>query len=378
MSDRQKIILLVQGGCGDVIAATPMIRSARKTYPEDEIIVLCTYERVLRHNHNIDKLISLGDQDAVGDFFSREVKDKRVRYFKKFFPYDHIMNDAAHGAKNLPHFIARLYGFEENFDNGTPDYYVTDYEKRAADTLLGQDKKPVVLLHIQGAVPSDGDVQTKPCGKCGGRGVANNPGPCNQCGGSGMIKVYQKTNVLKDLDPKIVSPLVMKYKDKYNFLQIGLEYETRIEGAFDCLGMPLRDTIALFQHPLVKTAIVIESLFMHAAAALEKPVITVFQNTDPDFFGYPIHKNISDSGGCVDYPCNRPVGALLDLHAGYKNPKQTKSRGLWECRDQKCARMKPEMLEKAFLEMVEEKKSDRHDTLEEARNAKPKGAKHES
>jgi hypothetical protein len=116
-------------------------------------------------------------------------------------------------------------------------------------------------------------------------------------------------------------------------------------------------------------------LFAHAAAALNKTGIVVFQNINPGFFGYPIMHNIWDSGGCKVWPCNRPVGALLDMLPGYKNPK-SRERLLWECPDQKCAKMSPENLEKVFLEVVEEKVprpvgDAGHNTLQEAMASKP-------
>jgi hypothetical protein len=131
--------------------------------------------------------------------------------------------------------------------------------------------------------------------------------------------------------------------------------------------MPMRETIALIPH--CDTFIFIESLFAHIAAALKKPGIVVFQNTKPDFFGYETAYNIWNTGGCEIWPCNRPVGALLDMLPGYKNPK-TRERLLWECPDQKCARMNPGELEAVFLESVNGSNK-KFSTLQEAQNAEP-------
>lgn len=278
---RNTIIELHQGGCGDVISATPCIRATKRAFPDDELIILSTYSDVLKHNPNIDILIPLNDPDQVKDFYSEYVLTRNIRKFCKFFPYDHIYNTPVIGCKTLREFICNLYGFGNYFDNDLPDIYLTDYEKRKTAVFLEQDSKPIVLLHLETASPSEGGLNRWLCGGCGGRGIGPDGNRCQMCGGAGQVVMKQKTNALKDIDPSVVAPIVAKYKDKYNFLQIGLTGERLVEGAIDVLDLPLRDTIALFQHPQVKTAIVAESLFMHAAAALRKSIITIFQNSPP-------------------------------------------------------------------------------------------------
>ena len=351
---RKTLILLAQGGAGDVLAFTPCVRAARKQYPEDEIVILSTYSDLLKHNPNIDVLIPLKDPDQFGDFYEEYVLKRgieNVRYFRKFFPYDHFLTEAKYQSSNLRDFITRLYGFEPD-GNSYPEYFITEYEKRAAEVFLRQDQKPVVLLHIYTAVPSEnGMPQRVGCNICGGQGKDQNGNACGVCFGNGYLIQRQKTNSLKDLNPATIAPIIEKYKKDYNFLQIGLDGEPLIPGAFDCLNMPMRDTIALIQHPQVKSFIFAESLFQHCAAAFRKSGIVIFQNTDPEFFGYKSAYNVSDAGGCKSWPCNRPVGALLDFNPGYKNPK-TRERVLWECPDQKCARLSTADLEKVFVETI--------------------------
>jgi hypothetical protein len=368
---RKTIFLYIQGGIGDVLAATATVRCARKQYPEDEIIVLSTYTDVWKNNPNIDLVIALKDVDQIKDFYTEYFLTRDVRYFKKFFPYDHIYDTPAQGSKTLREFICKLYGFE--FDGiDFPDYYITDYEKRAADTFLKQDSKPIILLHIYTAVPSENGVPQKiQCNQCLGKSDPKNP--CPNCRGSGFLIVNRphKTTFMKDLNPEIVAPVVAKLRDKYNFIQIGLEGEPLVPGAFDCLGMPMRDTVALIQHEQVKSFIFVESLFQHAAAAFRKSGVVVFQNTSPFFFGYTSAFNVWDSGGCKHWPCNRPCGTTLDLNPGYKNPK-TREKSLWECPNQLCAKLSSDKLEQVFMEsleekVVEEKKIGPVKTVEEAR-----------
>lgn len=365
--DQKQIIILTQGGAGDIIAHTPTLRYFRKEYPDDKIVVLSTYSQIWENNPNVDEAISLNNPK---DFYSDYILGKNVRFFKKHFVYDHIMDVPAQGAENLLDFICKCYDAE--YDGGTPDYFISDYEKRAAETFVRQSPKEKILLHIFGAVPSEGGYGVLPCAACEGRGITPD-GTCKNCGGSGKLVHRNKTNCLKDLNPEIVAPIIQKYSERFDFLQIGLEGEPLVPGAFDCLGMEMRESAALIPH--CKSFIFIESLFAHIAGALQKEGIVVFQNTSPTFFGYPSAHNICDSGGCELWPCNRPVGALLDFLPGYKNPK-TRERLLWECPDQVCARLSPERLEEVFLESigeapVEKEKKTKFDNYQEAFESEP-------
>ena len=344
----QDIILFFQGGAGDVIAASPCIRAARKAYPTDRIIVASTYAILLENNPNIDFLIHLNKEHDVQDFYETYILGKNVRFFKKFFPYDHILDTPSIGCKSLPEFITNLYGFGEFFDNEFPDYYLTEYEKRAANNFITQGQKPIVLLHVYGAVPSEGGIQKMVCGGCAGRGAGPDGTRCQACGGGGMVIIRDKTNSLKDLNPAALEPIIKKYYPHFTFLQIGLEGEPLVPGAIDCLGMPFRDTCALIQHPQVASFVFIESSFAHIAAAFRKKGVVVFQNTSPYFFGYPSAINYFENKECCPlWPCNRPVGALMDFAPGYLNPK-TRQRQLWNCKDQKCSKISPDKLLQAF------------------------------
>lgn len=316
---KSRIILLCQGGQGDVIAHTPMIRGMREKYPDDEIIVTCTYAHLFENIDYIDKVVPLNNPR---DFYTKYAldPDHPVRFYKKHFIYDAIMDEPARGCKTLPEFICSLYGSE--YDGKKLDYVISEEEHQTAKVFLSQYSQfnlPVVLIHATGSIPSEGQPH--------------------------------KVHTMKDLDIEQMSKLVKAHSDKAIFIHIGLEGEPTIEGAIDALGMPLREAAALTAH--ATTYIFMESIFAHIANALDKKGIVVFRNTSPDFFGYPNAHNISYSGGCKIWPCNRPVGALMDLLPGYRNPK-TREPVLWECPDQVCKNMPYEDLEKTFLEVIAE------------------------
>lgn len=333
--DRKNLILFVQGGAGDVMAHTPMIRSCRKKYPNDQIIVISTYKDLLKHNPNIDVLLS---GDDMGDFYNDYILNKEVRFFKKHFVYDGFLDTPRRNSESLPEFICKMY--DVPYDGEKLDYFPTEYDGKVAKTFLGQYDKPVILLHLTGSIPSEG----------------------------GM---FNKTHGHKDLNPKIVAPLVEKFSDKFYFVQIGLEGEPVVPGAIDALGMKFREAVALI--PGCFSFIFIESVYTHCSNALGKKGIVVFQNTDPEFFGYENNYNVHWSGGCKDWPCNRPLGATLDVMPGYKNPK-TRERPLWVCENQVCAQMPTEELQKVFVECTTAlggKAGKGANTLQDARAAIP-------
>ena len=309
-STQLAMLFFIQGGAGDVLAATPMVRYWRHQFPTDKLVVLATYPMLWEGNANVDRVLPMSDPEDVFEQYRGH-----IRFFKKHFIYDHILDIPGTRSRNLPEFICKVYDAE--YDGGPLDYFLKEREIKIAKTFLGQFKKPVILLHLIGAIPSEG-----------GR---------------------QKVHNHKDLNYDDVKPVVEKYKAQFDFVQIGLVGEPVLPGAFDGLGMPMREAIAVVAG--CKSFIFIESLFAHCANALRKVGVVVFNNTNPSFFGYPTNVNVGYGGGCDKWPCNRPMGALLDIQAGYLDPK-TRARPLWTCENQLCARTPPQMIEEGLIEAL--------------------------
>ena len=354
-NSRKSLILFCQGGAGDVMAHTPMIRAARKKYPNDEIIVAATYAKLLEGNPNIDVLVHLNDDKEVQDFYVKYVEKRDLRFYKKFFVYDHWKNEAMVGCRCLPEFIASLYNMKDFYDDPKPDFFPTNYEREAIDAWITRDPRPIVLLHIYSATPSENGIQKMLCGVCGGRGVIPS-GICPNCNGAGSLIVNRhKTTSLKDVDPNKIAELI-KAHEKTTFdgqpmrwIQIGLEGEPQIPGTESQLGMDFRDTCTLIGHPQVKSFIFIESIFAHIAASYAKKGVVIFQNVSSSFFGYNTAVNFQDMNGCSVGPCNRGItGALMDFEAGYSDPK-SKARDLRQCRTWECSKFDVARLNDAFV-----------------------------
>jgi hypothetical protein len=292
MSNKKTTVLIFEGGAGDIIAQTSVLRAFRNKYPNDEILVYSTYSWVFDNNPNCDEHNTL---DKLGrDFYSSVILEKNIRFLKKRFMYNFMFDRQMNGCKNLLEFACSCYDIE--YDGKGVDYFISDYEKRAMHTFMHQNNKKKVILHIMGATPSDGNAYQKiMCAACRGSGIGRDGSKCEICGGGGAVIYKNQTNALKDLNPAIIAPIIERHNKEIDFLQFGLEGEPVAPGAIDCLGMPIRDAIACF--PYCDSFIVIESLFGHASAAVNKSGIVVFQNMDPKFFGYAINHAIWDSGG---------------------------------------------------------------------------------
>jgi len=308
---KKNIVLFHQGGIGDIILQTLVPKIMRKRYPDDNIVIASTYSYIFDDNPSVDVVHSLNE---CVNLYEDYVLNGECRFFKKHFIYDHIRDVPAMGCKNIFEFVCNCY--DVDYDGSRPDYFIKTKEKKIAQTLLSQFSKPVVLLHISGSVPTEG--------------------------------TPHKVHDHKDIKPELAAELVNKYKDSYQFVQVGLVGEQVIPGAFDALGMPFREAAALI--PECHTFVFIESSFAHIAGSLGKTGVVAFTNTSTSFFGYNTNINI-DCGkcDCNIFPCFRPVGALVDMEPGYYDPKK-RDKSLWRCKNQICKNIPFDTLDRAFVE----------------------------
>jgi len=306
MPKKSSIIVAVQGGAGDVLASTPMIRGMRKKYPEDELVVLATHAYVLENNPNIDLLFPYQDRSKTNEIYNKFISGKHtLRFFKEHFPYNSFQDEVGLRSKCLPEFLCNIYDVE--YDGNPLEYFITPYERDAAIAFMKQFQKPVILLHLTGILP------------------------------------------MKSIDLQKMIPIIEKLSKEYAFIQIGAVNEPKIDGIHNALGMPIRDTISIMSH--MKLCVLIESLFAHCSNALGLKSVVIFQSTSPEFFGYQNHYNVWDSGGCKEWPCNRPIGSLNKFLPAYLSLSTGKPLP-WMCPDPLCSKMTSEDLERSIQDAL--------------------------
>lgn len=306
MSDRSAVVVGVQGGAGDVLAATPMIRGMRKKYPKDELVVLSTHSYVLENNPNIDLLVPYQERGKTNEIYNKFIYGGQpLRFFKEHFPYNSFQDEIGKRSKCLPEFLCNIYGV--NYDGKPLDYYITPYEEAAAKAFMRQFQKPVIMLHLTGVLP------------------------------------------MKSFALDKIVPIIEKMNSDYDFVQVGAAGEPFISGIHNALGMPIRDTISIMPH--MKLCILIESLFAHCSNALDLRSVVIFQSTSPEFFGYSNHFNVWDTGGCEHWPCNRPIGSLNKFLPAYRDLSTGNSLP-WMCPEPLCSNMTSEDLEVTIWEAI--------------------------
>jgi ADP-heptose:LPS heptosyltransferase len=304
--DRTKRVLVVilEGGIGDHLLATPMIRGLRAKYPMNEwtIVLLAMFHEVFGYqdpeyndadhficmNPNIDHLYSMR---MPSNFYSEWARNADAVLSRN--PYH--MSPHRLGAKHMAHSICDLY--EVRFDQLRLDYYMTAIEDLQARKLFQTFDNPVVVVH-----------------------------PCSALDPVKKIKVGENKDWYMDRWQGIVSWLVNK---NYEVIQIGLKGEPILNNVFSMVGNTTVREVA----GLVKYAdffISIDSLLVHFAKAFNRLGVVLWGRTNPYRVGYTEHSNLFKLHSCPELFCGRPEGQLFDISPD--NPYFTP----WQCPHRNC------------------------------------------
>lgn len=307
-------VLIIDGGVGDQIAATPMIESARKLYPDKKIIVGSAHHEVLIGNPNIDRLYNLA---FPGDLFETWVKP--LKHFGSVIKRD-IYNACAHKLfpGSLSQIFCHLYGVPFYGDN--VKIYLNEEEDNDAKYFLKSFPRPVIFIHPTGAkLTFNPDVQI----------TAN-----------------------KDWFQDYWELLVKELTKDFDVVQLGGKNEQEIKGCTTYLmgQTSLRQSAALVKNGL--TYVAIDSYIGHCGAAVEKPGIVLFGRSNPYIAGHAINKNIWIKDSCEfnDLHCGRPQGYFGDseMFKGMLRP--------WACPNRSCMRaIKPTYVLKVIYDLVNKK-----------------------
>lgn len=244
-------IFHVEGGIGKNIVATNIVRNIKKTHPDRELIIVSPYPEVFLHNLNIYRVFKMGNCPY---FYEDYIKDKDVLIFKHE-PYN--SHDVITRKKNLAK--AWCKSLELEFDFNKPELCVNQIEEQNA-MLLKQtysNNKPMVAIQING--------------------------------GMGVSPRHVNFNWFRDLPPRYVQPIVNKYKDSINFVQIRSNNQIQLENCTQ-VDLALREVFLLLSQ--CNLAISIDSFTQHCMAAFQKPSLVCWVGNSPIVYGHPLHTNI--------------------------------------------------------------------------------------
>ena len=74
-SQEKYFIWFIQGGLGKNVAATALIKSIKKTYPDRKLIVVCAWPQVFLNNPNIDRVYNASN---IPHFYEDYVEGKLI------------------------------------------------------------------------------------------------------------------------------------------------------------------------------------------------------------------------------------------------------------------------------------------------------------
>jgi ADP-heptose:LPS heptosyltransferase len=289
------LVLIIDGGTGDAIAASPMIKSAKEVYGKDKkIIVASSHADMLENNPYIDELYHLG---APGDLYDKWVKP--LKHMGSVIKSD-IYNAEAHKLFPGPLSMIWCYLYNLPYENDDIKIYLTDKEKTGAKDFIKSFQRPVILVHGTG-------------GK-----LTFNP----------SVQITPN----KDWDPGHWKTLVNHLMKDYDVIQIGGAQEEPIPGCAYYLmgGCSMRQTAALLGECL--TYVAIDSFANHAGPAVGKAGVVLFGRSNPVIAGHAINRNIWIKGSCIDdnLCCGRPMGYFGDseIFRGSMRP--------WVCPTRSC------------------------------------------
>lgn len=249
---KKNTIFHIEGGVGKNIVATAVIRSYKKKYPENRIIVTTAWPDVFTNNPNISRCYLLGNSPY---FYEDFIYEKNVEIFAND-PY----KTTSHITKKLPLIKSWCNMINVDYDGLLPELFFNFRELEIAKKIIPQTNKPLLIFQPFG-------------------------GPQNQ----GMAYSW-----MRDIHPNVAQEIVNHFKDKYTILHICnpdhpyLLHVTRYD------EMQNKKILCAMLSYSSKR-ILIDSSLQHAAAAMQLSSTVVWVGTDPQLFGYDIHNNITPS-----------------------------------------------------------------------------------
>jgi len=241
------VVWHIEGGLGKNVAATALVSSVKRRYPDRKLILVVSYPEVFLNHPDIDKVYRVG---ITQYFYDEYIKDKDTIVFRQepYFQSDHITKK-----KHLIENWCELLGIK--YEKQRPALYPNMIQKDLG--FLWKREKPVMILHTNG-------------------------GPTNQ------ELLYSWT---RDMPYAIAQKIVEKYANKYHIIQIGRDPGHALQGVeFVNKHMTNHELFACLVFS--DKRVLIDSCLQHAAAAMNLKSTVLWIGTSNKNFGYELHDNI--------------------------------------------------------------------------------------
>jgi hypothetical protein len=245
-------IFHIEGGIGKHIASTAVVECYKKNNPDNSVVVVCAWPEVFLNNPFIDRVYKIG---SVPYFYRDFILDKDVEVFAQE-PYkttSHITKE-----KHLIESWCKMLGLE--YKNERPRLTLNFREREVASKLVTKTDKPILIFQPFGG-----------------------PG-----------KGHQETpySWMRDIHPDVAQTLVNKLSEKYQVVYVCYDLHPQLQNCIR-IDQILQKKVLFGLLEIADARLLIDSSLQHAAAALNLPSTVVWVATQPEIFGYKLHKNIT-------------------------------------------------------------------------------------
>ena len=247
-----KAIFHIEGGIGKNIAATAVIEAYKKQNKEEDIIVVTAWPQVFENNVNVEKVFSHGQTPY---FYKDYIIDKDVKVFAHD-PY----KETPHITKKQ-HLIktwCEMVGVEYNGEK--PSLSINYREREVARRMMDNPTdKPILLFQ--------------------------------PFGGPGKHQQEFPYSWTRDIHPELAQAIVDMLAQEYHIVYVCYDFHPHLEGCVRIdqeMSKNMLFALLLGSHK----RILIDSSLQHAAAALGLKSNVVWVATEPEIFGYDLHRNV--------------------------------------------------------------------------------------
>lgn len=248
---KKQIIFNIAGGIGKNIAATAVVSSLKKKYPDRAIIVTTPWTIAWINNPDIAAAIDL---EKTPYFYRDFILDTDSKIFR-LDPYN--ADDFLQRRKHVAEVWCDLC--QAPFKGLEPKLYFTKEEEDAVKARLfpdPNDKRPLFFIQPSG-------------------GAFNQPYPISWA---------------RDIPIGIIQEVVNEMNKRgYRTIHLRRDNQIAVEGA-EWINFTLREAMCAIQFS--DKRLFCDSFGAHAAAAFNLPSVVVWVTNSPKVFGYPLHENI--------------------------------------------------------------------------------------